>query len=59
MMETAHLVRAPDTLAALAQSVEHLTRNEKVASSILAGGSLFLPWVLGDGWGSTYHEGRV
>ncbi len=25
--------------AALAQSVEHLTRNEKVASSILAGGS--------------------
>ena len=41
MIETAHLVRAPDTLAALAQSVEHLTRNEKVASSILAGGSLF------------------
>ena len=53
------MIRVPDTLAALAQSVEHLTRNEKVPSSILAGGSLFLPWVLGDGWGSTYHEGRV
>lgn len=26
--------------AALAQSVEHFTRNEKVASSILAGGSI-------------------
>ena len=35
------MIRVPDTLAALAQSVEHLTRNEKVASSILAGGSLF------------------
>ena len=28
--------------AALAQSVEHLTRNEKVVSSILTGGSVFL-----------------
>src|SRR5439155_901231 len=28
--------------AALAQSVEHFTRNEKVASSILAGGSIFI-----------------
>ena len=34
------MIRVPDTLAALAQSVEHLTRNEKVASSILAGGSI-------------------
>ena len=36
------MIRVPDTLAALAQSVEHLTRNEKVASSILAGGSVCL-----------------
>lgn len=45
------MIRVPDTLAALAQSVEHLTRNEKVASSILAGGSLFCPgcWVMGGG----------
>ena len=33
------LGRIPGSYAALAQSVEHLTRNEKVVSSILTGGS--------------------
>lgn len=33
----------PEQQATLAQSVERLTRNEKVDSSILSSGSLFYP----------------